>query len=194
MKEILLTALAILVLISVAGCAQSLRFTSSFTEDEQQIFARAHSCAQVKFTGGSDYKMTLWLERYEYGELMETDPELLTFSGADKGRIIFYSDLEEEGSDEEMLNVAVVLGDEPSAAHWAVDLADLNESNVRTHSGIGEFTAVDGSDIVLNYEGLGTPAVSVPWEFFSDHEDYLDAIAEVPIVVLIGCKIEADET
>ena len=196
MKKICFLLLAALILFTVTGCAQEITFTSGFTQDEEILCALTNSCSQYKYSGGSGYYMTLWMERYEYGELVESTPDLLSCSCGESGHIIFYSNRTND-NDDEMLNVVIVSGytlDENYLQLDALDLMDMNESNALTFASMGEFTAKDGANIILYYAGFSQPIdVYVPEDFFTDYQDYLDILTDVPVVVLIGCQFTTEE-
>lgn len=196
MRKIVFLLLATLMLFAASGCAHPITFTAGFTQEEELLCALANSSFQYKYSGGSGYYMTLWMERYEYGELIQTTPDLLSCPCGESGHIIFYSNRTDD-PDDEKLNVVIVSGNSLDETYLELDKLDLmqmNQSSGTTFASQGEFSVEDDANIVLYYAGFSQPLdVNVPVEFFTDYQDYLDVITDVPILVLIGCKLTTEQ-
>jgi hypothetical protein len=189
MKKPMLLLLAALMLTAAAGCSQPFTLNAGFTKEDEAVLAVTDSGFQYRYSGGNGYRMTLWMERYEYGELVQSTPDILSFACADTGKIIFYSNLTDD-ADDETLNIAVVAGDESSPAGWALDLMPMNEGSGTTLAGPGNISPKAGDNIVLVYYGFSpTMDTGLPLEFYENYQAYLSELEEIPAAVLIGCKV-----
>lgn len=193
MKKIIVLLLSVLILLSSSGCAQRITVSSNTTADEALLLsALAKSSFKFEYSGAEGYWMTVWMERYEYGELVESKPNMLACSCDEGGQIIFFSHKTANPEEPEMLNIVVSQG---GVISDKMDVMQFNSPDTGRFCQYPtqDISFADGRVVLLFVEYYEDAANAVGSEFFTDYQVHCDAIAEMPDVVLLGCEFTTEQ-
>lgn len=202
MKKIFFIALLALLTFTLIACTNSKLASNTIvdaelTDREESILSTTSNQSFVfDFNVGSEYKeATMWVEKYEFGELVDERIGYFTVNEVlEDGSIIFTTSQSNDAENQILFNMGINSSDGTSsstASTTTTDIVSNKDSEWIVWGSISEEMDVTNEEMILASIGYswdeGSTASFSP-EFFADVERRSNALENYQVVYLLMCK------
>lgn len=193
MKKIYLSIILSLLLFSLVACkadgqkSENILSVPELTAREKAILE--NSCEHsflIDFSVDDTYKeMSVWVEKYEFGELVEPEMGRMTTGIEKNGTIIFTTSKTDDDQKRSMFNVSIQ-NDDGTDTFTYPETIDEMDSSVWGSAGKLKINSTNKLALASicyssNQEGIH----SLSTDFYSDMEGHMDELKEYDVVYLL---------
>ncbi|ADU29215.1 hypothetical protein [Evansella cellulosilytica] len=194
-------SLVILVVVVLSACGnddikKNTVVNADLTEREKGILSTTSNQSFVfDFNIDSDYKeVSVWIEKYEFGSLVEEKVGQLTTEVKESGTIIFSTNKSNNTPNQLDFNIGVSSNGNTGSAPYADIISDKGTEDMALMETINQEMDINNGDVVLGsiyYYTTGEGGmVSLSSEFFNDVEGRMHELQYYDVAYLIRSNFE----
>ncbi|KON70985.1 hypothetical protein AKG34_20895 [Peribacillus butanolivorans] len=193
MKKVFLSIMISLLSFSLVACknaepkSENSLSVSKLTEREKSILMNTseHSFL-IDFDVDDTYKkMSVWVEKYEAGKLVEDEMGLMTTGIKDNGTIIFTTSKTPEKQNLSMFNISIQSDDGVSTATY---LEKIEEKDSIVTGSIETINMLNTNKLVLAsicYSSGNESMHSLSTDFYNDMDSHINELKDYDVVYLL---------